>query len=84
MSFAQKMSQWFQRKPVAAAVSDTVYDGALNSVQGAPSILEVDDTGNVDDLISLPILGRATVAKHQRTLFTVLGGSVLVLVLLSV
>ena len=83
MSFAQKMSQWFQRKPVAAAVSDTVYDGALNSVQGAPSILEVDDTGNVDDLISLPILGRATVAKHQRTLFTVLGGSVLVLVLLS-
>ena len=83
MSFAQKMSQWFQRKPVAAAVSDTVYDGALNSVQGAPSILEVDDTGNVDDLISLPVLGRATVAKHQRTLFTVLGGSVLVLVLLS-
>ena len=83
MSFAQKMSQWFQRKPVAAAVSDTVYDGALNSVQGAPSILEMDDTSNVDDLISLPVLGRATVAKHQRTLFTVLGGSVLVLVLLS-
>jgi twitching motility protein PilJ len=33
--------------------------------------------------VSLPILGTATTAKHQRTLFTLLGGSVLVLVVLS-
>lgn len=33
--------------------------------------------------MSLPILGTATTAKHQRTLFTLLGGSVLVLVVLS-
>ena len=84
MSFAQKMNQWLQRKPVAAAVAgDTVYDG-LDSVQGAPSVFEMDgSSSNVDELIALPVLGRATVAKHQRTLFTVLGGSVVVVVLLS-
>ena len=52
MSFAQKINQLFRRKPIAAAVSgdsgmmgDTVvqdmYDGSLNSVQGAPSIFGV-------------------------------------------
>ena len=92
MSFANKVNQWFQRKPVAEAASastmgDTIvqdmYDGALNSVQGAPSIIGMDEDTRTDELVSLPILGRATVAKHQRTLFTVLGGSVLVLVVLS-
>jgi twitching motility protein PilJ len=93
MSFAQKLNQIFKRKPIANAVGgdgvqgDTVvhdlYDGALNSIQGAPSILDLSDHDRVDELISLPVLGRATVAKHQRTLFTALGGSALVLVLLS-
>ena len=95
MSFANKVSHWFKRKPVAEAagahgsmMSDTVvqdmYDGALNSVQGAPSIISMDEDGRVEDLVRLPILGKATVAKHQRTLFTVLGGSVVVLVALAV
>ncbi|MDH1474365.1 methyl-accepting chemotaxis protein [Comamonas thiooxydans] len=94
MSFAQKINQLFRRKPIAAAVSgdsgmmgDTVvqdmYDGSLNSVQGAPSVFGVEEVGRADELVSLPILGTATTAKHQRTLFTLLGGSVLVLVVLS-
>ncbi|MDR0216373.1 MAG: methyl-accepting chemotaxis protein [Comamonas sp.] len=94
MSFANKVNQWFKRKPVAEAagangsmMDDTVvqdmYDGALNSVQGAPSLIGMDDDGRVEELIRLPFLGKGTVAKHQRTLFTVLGGSVLVLVVLS-
>ncbi|ACY34732.1 MULTISPECIES: methyl-accepting chemotaxis protein [Comamonas] len=94
MSFAQKINQLFRRKPIAAAVSgdssmmgDTVvqdmYDGSLNSVQGAPSVFGVEEASRADELVSLPILGTATTAKHQRTLFTLLGGSVLVLVVLS-
>lgn len=94
MSFAQKINQLFRRKPNAAAASgdssmmgDTVvqdlYDGSLNSVQGAPSVFGVEEAGRADELVSLPILGTATTAKHQRTLFTLLGGSVLVLVVLS-
>jgi twitching motility protein PilJ len=78
---------------VAAAVSDDngmgdtvvqdMYDGALNSVQGAPSLIDLESTNRADELISLPLLGKATVAKHQRTLFTLLGGSVLALVILA-
>ncbi|WP_407714220.1 methyl-accepting chemotaxis protein [Comamonas testosteroni] len=94
MSFAQKINQLFRRKPIAAAASgdssmmgDTVvqdlYDGSLNSVQGAPSVFGVEEAARGDELVSLPILGTATTAKHQRTLFTLLGGSVLVLVVLS-
>ena len=94
MSFAQKINKLFRRKPNAAAASgdssmmgDTVvqdlYDGSLNSVQGAPSVFGVEEAGRADELVSLPILGTATTAKHQRTLFTLLGGSVLVLVVLS-
>lgn len=95
MSFAQKINQLFRRKPIAEAVSgdsgmmgDTVvqdmYDGSLNSVQGAPSVFGVDEEASrADELVRLPILGTATTAKHQRTLFTLLGGSVLVLVVLS-
>ncbi|MEX8193359.1 methyl-accepting chemotaxis protein [Comamonas guangdongensis] len=93
MSFAQRINQWFQRKPVAAAVSDDngmgdtvvqdMYDGALNSVQGAPSLIDLETANRTDELISLPLLGKATVAKHQRTLFTLLGGSVLALVILA-
>ena len=94
MSFAQKINQLFRRKPIAAAASgdssmmgDTVvqdlYDGSLNSAQGAPSVFGVEEAGRADELVSLPILGTATTAKHQRTLFTLLGGSVLVLVVLS-
>jgi twitching motility protein PilJ len=56
MSFAQKINQLFRRKPIAAAVSgdssmmgDTVvqdmYDGSLNSVQGAPSVFGVEEAG---------------------------------------
>ncbi|MFN3733287.1 methyl-accepting chemotaxis protein [Comamonas testosteroni] len=94
MSFAQKINKLFRRKPNAAAASgdssmmgDTVvqdlYDGSLNSVQGAPSVFGVEEAARADELVSLPILGTATTAKHQRTLFTLLGGSVLVLVVLS-
>ena len=43
----------------------------------------MDEDGRVEELVRLPLLGKGTVAKHQRTLFTVLGGSVLVLVVLS-
>jgi len=74
MSFAQRINQWFQRKPVAAAVSDDngmgdtvvqddMYDGALNSVQGAPSLIDLESTNRADELISLPLLGKATVAS---------------------
>ena len=91
MSFAQKINQLFRRKPIAATVSsessmmgDTVvqdmYDGALNSVQGAPSVFGVEDAEREDELVRLPVLGSAAASKHQRTLFTLLGGSALVLV----
>ncbi len=91
MSFAQKINQLFRRKPIAATVSsessmmsDTVvqdmYDGALNSVQGAPSVFGVEEADREAELVRLPILGAATASKHQRTLFALLGGSALVLV----
>ena len=94
MSFAQKINQLFRRKPVSAAVNgdssmmgDTVvqdmYDGALHSVQGAPSVFGIEEVSREAELVSLPILGTATVAKHQRTLFALLGGSVLVLVVVA-
>ena len=60
-----------------------LYDGSLNSIQGAPSILDAGEDDNVDEMISLPLLGRGTVASHQRTLFTAMGASALALVVLS-
>ncbi|MEQ6435740.1 methyl-accepting chemotaxis protein [Comamonas sp. w2-DMI] len=99
MSLAQRFTQWFQRRPAEPAASagnsmlgDTVdqdmyaLDGSLNSVQGDPLAGRSDadaDALPVDELVSLPVLGKAPVTRHQRTLFTMLGIAVLVLVVLA-
>ncbi len=54
---------------------------AMNSVQGDPGASSsYGDTDTVDEeLITLPVLGRATAAAHQRRLLTLLGVGVVVL-----
>jgi len=95
MSFLQRLANRFQRKPADAGsgadnsmlgdtVSQDMYalDASL-TVQGAPDAMPGRDGGAaVDhDMVALPLLGRAPAARHQRTLSTLLGVSVLALVL---
>lgn len=89
MSFAQRFTQWFQRK------SDRSGAGADNSMLGdtvAQDMYSLDTSLGMrsDDAVlatqeqvTLPLLGKAPVTKHQRTLFTLLGLSVLVLVVVA-
>ncbi|WP_120971442.1 methyl-accepting chemotaxis protein [Comamonas sp. lk] len=89
MSFAQRFTQWFQRK------SDRSGTGADNSMLGdtvAQDMYSLDTTLGMrsgdavlptQEQVTLPLLGKAPVPKHQRTLFTLLGLSVLVLVVVA-
>jgi len=54
---------------------------AMNSVQGDPGVSSsYGDADAIDEeLIALPVLGRATAATHQRRLLTLLGVGVIVL-----
>jgi twitching motility protein PilJ len=58
---------------------------ALNSVQGDPDAppSELPSADSDADLISLPVLGQATAAAHQRRLLTLLALGVLVLAVIA-
>lgn len=94
MSFLQRLANRFQRKPADSGsgadnsmLGDTVSQDmyaldASMTVQGAPDAMPGDAGAVLDqDTVVLPLLGRAPAARHQRTLSTLLGVSVLALVL---
>ncbi|MDR0201026.1 MAG: methyl-accepting chemotaxis protein [Delftia acidovorans] len=94
MSFLQRLANRFQRKPADSGsgadnsmLGDTVSQDmyaldASMTVQGAPDAIGGDAGAAQDhDMVVLPLLGRAPAARHQRTLSTLLGVSVLALVL---
>ncbi|GKS85874.1 type IV pili methyl-accepting chemotaxis transducer N-terminal domain-containing protein [Acidovorax sp. SUPP1855] len=65
----------------ASSLRDSYQADAMNSVQGDPSAISQFAEGEVadEDLISLPLLGRATAASHQRRLLMLLAIGVIVL-----
>ena len=92
MSFVDRLKKLWPRKPVAetsegADAGVSIFQQALDATflgdspspalgsaaKAAPDAAEAD-------LISLPLLGQATVARHQRVLFSLLGVALLVLV----
>lgn len=94
MSFLQRLANRFQRKPADSGsgadnsmLGDTVSQDmyaldASMTVQGSPDAMPGDAGAVLDqDTVVLPLLGRAPAARHQRTLSTLLGVSVLALVL---
>ncbi len=94
MSFLQRLANRFQRKPADSGsgadnsmLGDTVSQDmyaldASMTVQGAPDAMPGDAGAVLDqETVVLPLLGRAPAARHQRTLSTLLGVSVLALVL---
>ena len=64
---------------------DTYQSEAMNSVQGDPDgyVPELHSPEAEEDLISLPVLGRATAAAHQRRLLALLLIGVAVLALIA-
>ncbi len=94
MSFLQRLANRFQRKPADSGsgadnsmLGDTVSQDmyaldASMTVQGAPDAMPGDAGAVLDqETVVLPLLGRAPAARHQRTLSTLLGVTVLALVL---
>ena len=89
MSFAQRFANWFQRKPADSGAGDDSMLGdtisqeyavapAPGGVHGAKR-----EAGADHDQVTLPLLGTAPAAHHQRKLSTMLGVLVLLLVLAS-
>ena len=68
-----------------AQLRDTYQAEAMNSVQGDPDGYspELAASDAEEDLIALPVLGRATAAAHQRRLLALLGIGVAVLALIA-
>ena len=66
-----------------ATGSMTVQTPEVNEVDAPASILAPDvpqsEMVDTSDLIALPVLGAKTVVQHQRVLFSLLGGALLVL-----
>ncbi|WP_027016490.1 methyl-accepting chemotaxis protein [Comamonas composti] len=91
MSLAQRFGNWFQRRPAEADGSNSMLgDTVLQDMYALDVPLEDEAAGEgasrpADlELVSLPLLGRAPAARHQRTLSMLMGAFVLALVLLSV
>ncbi len=92
MSVVNPFAKLFHRKPAgdASAGQDSLaaasyQSDGMQSVQGEPSALPPSMEGEVadEDLISLPLLGRATAAEHQRRLLALLAVGVVVLALIA-
>src|SRR3989338_4317436 len=68
-----------------AQLRDTFQAEAMNSVQGDPDGYspELAASDAEEDLIALPVLGRATAASHQRRLLILLGLGVAVLAIIA-
>ena len=57
---------------------------AMNSVQGEPDASRLGEVAPADeDLVTLPVLGSATAAQHQRRLFALAGVGAVVLALIA-
>lgn len=72
--------------PLAAGLLPEAYAvDAVNSVQGDPGLLSQDAEGEFadEDLVSLPLLGRASAAVHQRRLLLLLAVGLVVLALIA-
>ncbi|BFO54095.1 MULTISPECIES: methyl-accepting chemotaxis protein [Comamonadaceae] len=92
MSVVNPFAKLFPRKTAgdASAGQDSLaaasyQSDGMQSVQGEPSALPPSPEGEVadEDLISLPLLGRATAAEHQRRLLALLAVGVVVLALIA-
>ncbi len=90
MSVVNPFAKLFPRRTAgdASAGQDSLaaasyQSDGMQSVQGEPSALPPSPEGDFaeEDLISLPLLGRATAAAHQRRLLTLLAVGVVVLAL---
>ena len=91
MSFLQRFANVFQRKPADTGsggdsmLGDTVSQDmyAIDSplVGGRPGAQAPQELAAEHDEVTLPLLGTAPAARHQRTLSTLLGVLVLALVL---
>ena len=68
-----------------AQLRETYQADAMNSVQGDPDGYpsELPASDAEEDLISLPLLGRATAASHQRRLLGLLAVGLIVLALIA-
>ncbi|WP_042428789.1 methyl-accepting chemotaxis protein [Comamonas granuli] len=95
MSVVNKIADLFNRKPDAPQTDDGPVSAqdvfkpyqadGLDSVQGDPDapVSELPEAETRDDLISLPLLGQATAARHQRRLLLTLALGVVVLALVA-
>ncbi len=74
-----------QDRQAEGLMPDVFAEDALNSVQGDPGMLAApaDDAAALEDSVSLPLLGRASTAAHQRRLLTLLGLGLVVLALIA-
>ncbi len=95
MSFVDRVKKLWTRKPVAetsegADAGVSIFQQALDATllgdspapvlgDGAKALPDGAET----DLISLPLLGQGTVARHQRVLFSLLGVALAMLVLVA-
>nr|WP_315464818.1 methyl-accepting chemotaxis protein [uncultured Rhodoferax sp.] len=64
---------------LTSAVGDTVQESRNAPLQAQEVPVAVEPGVPEGDLISIPVLGRRTVVQHQRTLFVLLGGALVVL-----
>jgi len=64
---------------VNSAEQETMQESQNAPLQAPAPSLADEPTVTEGDLISIPILGRRTVVQHQRTLFVLLGGALVVL-----
>ena len=72
--------------PLAAgALSEAYQADAMHSVQGDPGVPSQYGDGEFtdEDMVALPLLGRATAASHQRRLLLLLGVGLVVLALIA-
>ncbi|WP_144729872.1 methyl-accepting chemotaxis protein [Extensimonas perlucida] len=76
-----------ERPPEGATLLDSYQADPMHSVQGDPGLppqrQEPAPVEVQDELISLPLLGQATAAQHQRRLLALLAGGVVLLVLIA-
>ncbi len=89
MSVVNPFAKLFHRKPAEGDAGQDSLSAAsyqsdgMQSVQGDPSANLPEGDIAEQDLVTLPLLGRATAAEHQRRLLTLLAVGVVVLALIA-
>ncbi|QNP57798.1 methyl-accepting chemotaxis protein [Paenacidovorax monticola] len=68
----------------SSPLRDSYQTDAMNSVQGDPGVSQYAEVaGSDEDMVALPLLGRAPAATHQRRLLALLAVGVVVLALIA-